>query len=112
MESLEITKTKNIKKIFLFSAVFLIAATIVSFTTTVMADGGEEVASFRTMNTAIVKGSEKVPKISVKQFFMNVGKNTGLYKMIHTPTEEEIAIENAEKTASLEAESFDPFAGL
>lgn len=111
MESLEITKTKNIKKIFLFSAVFLIAATIVSFTTTVMADGGEEVASFRTMNTAIVKGSEKVPKISVKQFFMNVGKNTGLYKMIHTPTEEEIAIENAEKTASLEAESFDPFAG-
>lgn len=110
MESLEITKTKNIKKIFLFSAVFLIAATIVSFTTTVMADGGEEVASFRTMNTAIVKGSEKVPKISVKQFFMNVGKNTGLYKMIHTPTEEEIAIENAEKTASLEAESFDPFA--
>ncbi|MBD5404066.1 MAG: sodium ion-translocating decarboxylase subunit beta [Treponema sp.] len=111
MESLEITKTKNIKKIFLFSAVFLIAATIVSFTTTVMADGGEEVASFRTMNTAIVKGSEKVPKISVKQFFMNVGKNTGLYKMIHTPTEEEIAIENAEKAASLEAESFDPFAG-
>lgn len=111
MESLEITKTKNIKKIFLFSAVFLIAATIVSFTTTVMADEGEEVASFRTMNTAIVKGSEKVPKISVKQFFMNVGKNTGLYKMIHTPTEEEIAIENAEKTASLEAESFDPFAG-
>ncbi|MDE7382293.1 MAG: sodium ion-translocating decarboxylase subunit beta, partial [Treponemataceae bacterium] len=27
------------------------------------------------------------------------------------PTEEEIAIENAEKSASLEAESFDPFAG-
>lgn len=111
MESLEITKTKNIKKIFLFSAVFLIAATIVSFSTTVMADEGKEVASFRTMNTAIVKGSEKVPQISVKQFFMNVGKNTGLYKMIHTPTENEIASENAEKMASLEAESVDPFAG-
>lgn len=111
MESLEITKTKNIKKIFLFSAVFLIAATIVSFSTTVMADEGKEVASFRTMNTAIVKGSEKVPQISVKQFFMNVGKNTGLYKMIHTPTEDEIASENAEKMASLEAESVDPFAG-
>ena len=109
MESLEITK--NIKKIFLLSAVFLIAATVVSFTTTVMADGGEEVASFRTMNTAIVKGSEKVPRISIKQFFMNVGKNTGFYKMIHTPTAEEIALENEEKEVSLAAEAVDPFAG-
>ncbi|MCI7545844.1 MAG: hypothetical protein MSA96_03560, partial [Treponema porcinum] len=84
METLNDTKNKN--KIFLMTAVFLLAAAVISFGSTAFADNGAEVASFRTMNTAIVKGSEKVPSISVGEFIKNIGKNTGIYKMIHTET--------------------------
>ena len=62
METLNDTKNKN--KIFLMTAVFLLAAAVISFGSTAFADNGAEVASFRTMNTAIVKGSEKVPSMS------------------------------------------------
>ena len=49
--------------------------------------------------TTIVAGSEGIPRISVKEFFKNIGKNTGIYKMIHTPTEAEIA--EAQQTKAL-----------
>lgn len=84
------------------TAVFLLAAAVISFGSTAFADNGAEVASFRTMNTAIVKGSEKVPSISVGEFIKNIGKNTGIYKMIHTETPEEIEAAEAE----------DPFSGV
>lgn len=100
METLNDTKNKN--KIFLMTAVFLLAAAVISFGSTAFADNGAEVASFRTMNTAIVKGSEKVPSISVGEFIKNIGKNTGIYKMIHTETPEEIEAAEAE----------DPFSGV
>ncbi|WP_288751129.1 sodium ion-translocating decarboxylase subunit beta [uncultured Treponema sp.] len=94
------------------TAVFLLAAAVISFGSTAFADNGAEVASFRTMNTAIVKGSEKVPSISVGEFIKNIGKNTGIYKMIHTETPEEIAAAEAEKAAIASQEAEDPFSGV
>ena len=110
METLNDTKNKN--KIFLMTAVFLLAAAVISFCSMVFADNGAEVASFRTMNTAIVKGSEKVPSISVGEFIKNIGKNTGIYKMIHTETPEEIEAAEAEKAAIASQEAEDPFSGV
>lgn len=110
MDSLN--KTKNVNKIFLVTVVFLAVAMVISFGSTVFADNGSEVASFRTMGTAVVKGSENVPTISVKDFIRNIGKNTGIYKMIHTETAEERAVEEAEKKATLAKEAEDPFAGI
>lgn len=37
--------------------------------------------------------------ISVSSFLQNIGKSTGIYKMIHRPTAEEIAAEEAKKEA-------------
>ena len=110
METLKDTKNKN--KIFLMTAVFLLAAAVISFGSIAFADNGAEVASFRTMNTAIVKGSEKVPSISVGEFIKNIGKNTGIYKMIHTETPEEIEAAEAEKAAIASQEAEDPFSGV
>ena len=110
METLNDTKNKN--KIFLMTAVFLLAAAVISFGSIAFADNGAEVASFRTMNTAIVKGSEKVPSISVGEFIKNIGKNTGIYKMIHTETPEEIAAAEAEMAAIASQEAEDPFSGV
>lgn len=110
MERINDTKNKN--KIFLITSVFLIAAAVLSFGTTVCAENGEEVASFRTMNTAVVKGSEHIPAISIGEFVKNIGKNTGIYKMIHTETPEEIAAAEAEKAAVAQQESVNPFAGI
>ena len=110
MERINDTKNKN--KIFLITSVFLIAAAVLSFGTTVCAENGEEVASFRTMNTAVVKGSEHIPAISIGEFVKNIGKNTGIYKMIHTETPEEIAAAETEKAAVALQESVNPFAGI
>ena len=84
MESL--TKKNNSKQIFFITAMLTVAAMVISFGSTVFADNGEEVASFRTMNTAIVKGSENVPRISLKEFVKNIGKDTGVYKMFFADT--------------------------
>ena len=72
MESL--TKKNNSKQIFFITAMLTVAAMVISFGSTVFADNGEEVASFRTMNTAIVKGSENVPRISLKEFVKTLEK--------------------------------------
>ena len=50
-------------------------------------------------SSTIIKGSENIKPISVSSFFKNVGKNTGIYKMIHTPTAAELAEEEASKAA-------------
>ena len=102
---------ENIKRIFLVTCVFVMAAFVISFGSTVFAEKGKEVASFRNMNTAIVEGSENVPRISVSEFLKNVGKNTGIYKMIHTESEENRSEEMAEKAVVENAKSIDPFAG-
>ena len=102
---------ENIKRIFLVTCVFVMAAFVISFGSTVFAEKGKEVASFRNMNTAIVEGSENVPRISVSEFLKNVGKNTGIYKMIHTESEENRSEEMAEKAVVEKEKSIDPFAG-
>jgi len=102
---------ENIKRIFLVTCVFVMAAFVISFGSTVFAEKGKEVASFRNMNTAIVEGSENVPRISVSEFLKNVGKNTGIYKMIHTESEKNRSEEMAEKAVVEKAKSIDPFAG-
>ena len=102
---------ENITRIFLVTCVFVMAAFVISFGSTVFAEKGKEVASFRNMNTAIVEGSENVPRISVSEFLKNVGKNTGIYKMIHTESEENRSEEMAEKAVVENAKSIDPFAG-
>lgn len=102
---------ENIKRIFLVTCVFVMAAFVISFGSTVFAEKGKEVASFRNMNTAIVEGSENVPRISVSEFLKNVGKNTGIYKMIHTESEENRSEEMAEKAVVEKAKSADPFSG-
>ena len=102
---------ENIKRIFFVTCVFVMAAFVISFGSTVFAEKGKEVASFRNMNTAIVEGSENVPRISVSEFLKNVGKNTGIYKMIHAESEENRSEEMAEKAVVEKAKSIDPFAG-
>ncbi len=102
---------ENIKRIFLVTCVFVMAAFVISFGSTVFAEKGKEVASFRNMNTAIVEGSENVPRISVSEFLKNVGKNTGIYKIIHTESEENRSEDMAEKAVVEKAKSIDPFAG-
>lgn len=105
-------KTKDTKKIFLISAAVMMIAAVLSFGTTAFADNGEQVASAATAKTNIVKGSENVPNISVKGFLTNIGKTTGIYKIIHTETPEERAQAEAEKAAAAAGEANDPFAGV
>ena len=65
---------KNKKQFALNVTVFILAvAAVFSVCSTVFAtETSDEVASFRTMNTAIIKGSENVPDISVSQFLKNI----------------------------------------
>ena len=84
-------------KVLKVTLVIMALATVLSFGSFGYADNDKsEVASFRTMNTAVIKGSEHIKEISVKEFIGNIGKNTGIYKMIHTETPEEIAQAKAE----------------
>ena len=105
------TNKNNTKHIFLITSFLLLVSLVLSFGDKVFADNGEEVASFRNAGSAIVKGSENVPRISVSQFLKNVGKNTGIYKMIHTETEEEVKAEEEEALLAEKAMKADPFAG-
>ncbi len=58
-------------------------AMVLSICSTVFAsNNNNEVASFRTMGTAIIKGSEDVPEISVSEFLSNTVTNTGLNAII------------------------------
>ncbi len=105
------TNKNNTKHIFLITSFLLLVSLVLSFGGKVFADNGEEVASFRNAGSAIVKGSENVPRISVSQFLKNVGKNTGIYKMIHTETEEEVKAAEEEALLAEKAMKADPFAG-
>lgn len=106
-----LTQKNNTKKIFTASLVILGIALAFSFVSTVFADSdGKAVSSFRTSNETIIKDSEGIPRISVTEFAKNIGKNTGIYKMIHTDTPEEIAVAKAQKAESEAAEKVDPFA--
>jgi sodium ion-translocating decarboxylase, beta subunit len=72
----------------------------------------EEQASFRTISTAKIRGSEGIKNIDVQIFLMNIWENTGIYKMTHTETAEEKASEQAELAQETAKASFDPFANV
>jgi oxaloacetate decarboxylase beta subunit len=63
------------------------------------ANSGSSSSGKSYASSTIIKGSENSKPISVSSFFKNVGKNTGIYKMIHTPTAAELAEEKASKEA-------------
>ena len=68
------------------NAMFIIMgiAMVLSFASTVFAtNSNDEVASFKTMGTAIIKGSENVPEIVPIEFLKNVWRNTGLNQIIN-----------------------------
>ncbi len=93
------------KQVFSAMLIVMAIATIFSVTTTVFAaDDKAEQASFRTMNTAIIKGSENVPTVTIPKFLSNTWKNTGIYKLIYG---EEVVEEATETVAAV-----DPFEGI
>ena len=77
-------------------------AMVISLCSTVFAaNNNDEVASFRTMGTAIIKGSEDVPFIDPLGFLQNIWKNTGINQIV-----------NGEIPAVEHAHTEDPFAGI
>jgi len=100
------TKAKAIKVTFIIAAL----AAVLSFSSSCFSNNGGH-SSASAGSSTIVKGSENIKPISVKGFFQNIGKNTGVYKMIHTETAEEIAQAKAEEEAFEAEKANDPFAG-
>ncbi len=105
---LNTNRIKNTKIAFIMLVIMAIAA-VFSFTTNALAQ--DKPAPATGMNR-VIKGTENWNgkyDISVSNFIINIGKSTGIYKMIHRQTAEEIAQEKAQQEAQLEAESNDPF---
>lgn len=85
----------------------LVVAMVLSIGSTVFATSdNDEVASFRTISTAKIKGSEGIPDISVTKFLVNIAHNTGIYKIIHkeTAAEHELALIEEAQKEELEAQ--------
>lgn len=108
METVLNNKNNNMKT-FRACAIVCMIALVLSFAGCGVGDSASKTAS--SNNTTIVKGSENIPFISVSKFFSKIGKNTGIYKMIHTETAEEIAAAEAEEAAFEAEKAIDPFAG-
>lgn len=84
--------------------VIMLVASVLSFGSFAFADSsGEERASFRTMSTAVIKGSENVPEINPAGFIKNIWRNTGIYQMISG---------GQDSPAAETAPVADPFAGV
>lgn len=106
-------KERAVHKAFLITIILVVSGGLVglaTFFTSCQLDstGG----SGQSIGSTIVKGSERVPKISVIKFIHNIGRNTGVYKLIHTPTAEEIRQEKFDKLIASSQEKIDPFAGV
>ena len=96
------TRNKKNKEIISAMCIIMAVAVVFSFASTIFAaNSNDEVASFRTMSTAVIKGSENVPEISVSAFLKNIWKNTGINQLI-----------NGEIPAAEHVASEDPFAGI
>lgn len=105
MNSLTNKKGKQVMKACL---VLFGISLVLSFAGSVFALDSKAPAS---AGSKIVKGSENIPEISVGKFLKGIGKSTGIYRLIHTETPEEIAEAKAAEEAKLAAEAYDPFAG-
>ena len=101
-------KIKNTKIAFIMLSIMAVAA-VLSFTTRTFAQDKPAPASGMER---IIKGTENWNgkyDISISKFLKNIGKSTGIYKMIHQPTAEELALEKAQAEAQLVAEENNPF---
>ncbi len=80
-------------------AVLLAVSMVFSVVTNIFADNGKTrvAPSLSTMDTAIIKGSEKIPMIQPGEFIKSLWHNTGIYQMINgeNPAEEEAEVESA-----------------
>lgn len=109
--------TKNKAQIIKATFAIMFVAMAVSFFVKPVVKAQSDAAATSSYATGtglkrVIKGSENVPNISVNAFLMNIWKNTGIYKIIHTPTASEVAAEKAEKAAEAKAEAVDPFADV
>ncbi len=78
------SKNESKKQILSATIIIMAIAMVFSIVTTAFAQNDhDEVASFRTMNTAKIKGSENVPSISVSEFLSNTVKNTGINSIVN-----------------------------
>lgn len=101
-------KIKNTKIAFIMLSIMAVAA-VLSFTTRTFAQDKPSPASGMER---VIKGTENWNgkyDISISKFLKNIGKSTGIYKMIHQPTAEELALEKAQAEAQLVAEENNPF---
>ena len=105
----ELNKKNDKYKTFRTCSIICLIALVLSFAGCGIGDSKS--SSSTSHGQTIVKGSENIPKITIKEFFTNIGKNTGIYKLIHTETAEEKAALEAQEAAVKAAESIDPFAG-
>ncbi len=106
------TRTENNKKIALVMLAIMLSASVISLGSRAFAQD-HAVAEQTGMNRVIVGTEDWNGKydISASKFFQNIGKSTGIYKMIHKQTAEEIAAEKAAEEAKEAAVKNDPFAG-
>src|SRR5574344_992543 len=82
-----IQKKDNRKLAFIMLAIMAVAG-VLSFGSNVFAqDNTEEQASFRTINTAKIKGSEGIPMIDAGKFLSKMWQSTGIYKIINSEDE-------------------------
>ena len=101
-------RTENNKKIAVIMLIMLAAAAVVSFGTKAFAQNAEETTALVQEASGmdrIIPGTEDWNgkyDISAKSFFSNLWHTTGIYKMIHTETAEEIAARES-KEAQAEA---------
>lgn len=106
------TRTENNKKIALVMLAIMLSASVISLGSRTFAQD-HAVAEQTGMNRVIAGTEDWNGKydISASKFFQNIGKSTGIYKMIHKQTAEEIAAEKAAEEAKEAAVKNDPFAG-
>lgn len=120
------TNTKNKKQVLVYTACVCALAFVLSCVSNVFAQTnsakevsvesmyltGNAAQSESTGGNRVIKGTENWNgkyDIDPVSFLKNIGKSTGIYKIIHTKTAEEIAAEKAEEEASLAAQTEDPF---
>ena len=95
----ELNNKKDKYKYLKITTVICLMAVALSFAGCGKGDSSTSTKAPSVHSTTVGKGSENIKPISVSSFFKNVGKNTGIYKMIHTPTAAELAEEKASKEA-------------
>ena len=106
------SRTENNKRIALVMLALMLSASVISMGTRAFAQDSS--ASEQTGMNRIIEGTEDWNgkyDISVSKFFKNIGKSTGIYKIVHRQTAEELAAEKATEEAKELAEKTDPFAG-